>query len=124
MAVAREVEKANHRIGQKAGARVVEAEKELREARLMINELTANVKELKGLLKQREDRHKKELAAKDATIEDLNEQVRDLLFNFEAQRTFEEAASTNPELREGSVLAVPTNPTTSAKKSAKPGRKR
>ncbi|GAQ79754.1 Zn-finger protein [Klebsormidium nitens] len=124
MAVAREVEKANHRVSQKAGARVVEAEKELREARHMINDLTANVKELKGLLKQREDRHKKELAAKDATIEDLNEQVRDLLFNFEAQRTFEEAASADPELREGSVQAVPANPPTSAKKGAKPGRKR
>lgn len=35
MAVAREVEKANHRVGQKAGARVVEVEKELREARLV-----------------------------------------------------------------------------------------
>lgn len=84
---------------QDAMAKIAKLSKHLDDERSLNEQLTANQKAFQKQLEQQQQ----QLTAKDAALQDLQEQVRDLMVYIEAQRTIEQSG----ELQEATLLPVP-----------------
>lgn len=114
LAISQAMEKAVNVKLQKLQAKLDKAEKERRFLEQVNESMKANQESWQSAIKSAEAREKAAIKERDDRIAELEEQVRDLMLNIEAQRVLETSGPS--EIRDGTILSLPA---TSAPKQAK-----
>lgn len=122
--IAQAVEKAVSLKLQKLQIKLEKVEKERRFLEQVNESMKANQESWQLAIKAAEAREKAAVKERDDRIADLEEQVRDLMVNFEAQRMLETNGSS--DIRDGTVLRLPatSTPNQNSRSLKTSGRKR